>query len=217
MFKGLLENFLNLIYKQKCVICSCSKTDNLLCKNCLKEVVFLSGFPHKICNSIPIYSACIYTGVIKKLIQLFKFSHKKNLSKLLAQLAFDYFKKLNLDKNFIVIYPDSFILKSLSRGYEHMYLIARDFCALGGFKLYKHAILKIKNTKAQYQAKNRKENIKGTFKINKKYIDILKNNPVLLFDDITTSGSTLEEIINILKNENINNITCFTISKAQKN
>ena len=217
MFKGLLNNFLNLIYKQKCVICSCSKTDCLLCKNCLKEVVFLSGFPHKIYISTPIYSACVYTGVVKKIIQLFKFSHKKNLSKLLAQLGFEYFKKLNLNKNFIVIYPDSFIFKSLFRGYEHMYLIARDFCALGGFKLYKHAILKIKNTKAQYQAKNRKENIKGAFKINKKYINTLKNNPVLLIDDITTSGSTLEEIINILKNENINDITCFTISKAQKN
>lgn len=217
MFKGLLDNFLNLIYKQKCIICSCSKTDDLLCKNCLKEVKFLSFFPHRIFDSVPIYSVCLYESVIKKAIQLFKFSHKKKISKLLAKLAFEYYKKLELSDDFCVIYPDSFILKSLFRGYDHMYLIARDFCNLSGLKLYKHFVLKIKNSPSQYMVKNRRENIKGTFKVNKKYIKEFQNKPVLLLDDITTSGSTLEEIITILKKENINNIVCLTVSKAEKN
>ena len=214
MLKGLLNGFLNLIYKQKCIICSCSKTDDLLCKNCLKDVNFLSGFPHRIFNSTPIYSACLYTTVVKKAIQLFKFSHKKKISFLLAQLTFEYYRKLELNKDFIVIYPDSFLLKSLSRGYEHMYLIARDFCSLANLKLLKHAILKTKITKPQYKAKNRQGNIKNSFAVNKKYIKELQNKPVLLMDDITTSGATLDEIIAVLKRENINNITCLTVSKA---
>jgi len=153
---------------------------------------------------------------VKKIIQLLKFSHKKTMSLVLARIVFEYFKKLNLKEDFIVIYPDSFIFKNLSRGYEHMYLVAKEFCNLSGLKLYKHAILKTKNTIAQYKAKNRRTNIKEAFKINKKYIELLKRKPVLLIDDIITSGATLEEIISVLKKENINNITCLTISKAIK-
>ena len=216
MFGGLLEKFLNLIYKQKCIICNCSKTDSLLCKNCLKDVNYLSTFPHRIYNSIPIYSATIYTSVIKKLIQLLKFSHKKRISLVLANILFDYFKKLNLDEDYMIIYPDSYFIKNLARGYEHMYLIAKEFSRLSGLDLCKNAIKKIKTTVPQYKAKDRINNIKGAFEVNKKYIEKLKKRPILLIDDIITSGATIEEIINILQKENINNIKVLTVSKAEK-
>jgi len=211
MFKGLLD----LIYKNKCLVCSCSKTDDLLCKTCSKDVDFMSGFPHRIYNSVSVYSAVIYNKTPKKLIRLLKFSHKKSASKVLARFLYDYFKKLDLNKDFIVIYPDSFLLKNLFRGYEHMYLIANEFCNLSGFNLLKNAIKKIKYTTPQYKAKNRKNNIKGAFEINKKYINLLKEKPILLIDDIITTGATIEEITDILKKENINDVTVLTVSKAK--
>ncbi len=217
MFRSLLENFLNLIYKNKCIICNCSKTDNLLCKNCLKDVNFLSSYPHKIYNNTPIYSMAVYETTIKKLIQFLKFSHKKNSSIVLGRLLFEYFKKLKLDKNFIIVYPNSFYFKKLFRGYEHMYLIAKEFSKLSGLKVYKNIIKKTRNTIPQFKAKNRKLNIKDAFKINRKYINLLKEKEVLLIDDIITTGATLEEIIDILQKEGINNITCLTVSKAVKN
>ncbi len=214
MFNGLLEKFLDLIYKHKCIICGCSKNNNLLCKNCSKDINFLSTFPHKIYNSIPIYSATLYSSAVKKLIQIFKFQHRKKVSIILAELLYSYFKKLKLNNNFVIIYPDSFFIKNLTRGYEHMYLVAHEFSNLSGFKLYKHSVKKIKNTIPQYKAKNRINNIKGAFEINKKYISKLKQKQILLIDDIITSGATIEEIINVLQKENINNITVLTISKA---
>ncbi len=215
MFKRLSEKFLDLIYKKKCLICSCSKTDNLLCKTCAKDVNYLSFFPHKIYNSCEIHSACLYENVIKKLICLLKFSHKKKVSVILAQILHNYYKNLNINKDFVVIYPDSYMFKNLTRGYEHMYLIAKEFCLLSKLKLLKHAIKKVKITLPQYKAKNRKDNIKDSFKLNKKYIDTLKNSPVLILDDIITSGATVEEIINLLQKEGINDITVLTVSKAK--
>jgi competence protein ComFC len=214
MFIGLFEKILDLIYQQKCVICSCAKDNVLLCKNCAKDVEFLSNFPHKIYNKIPVYSACLYKTTIKKLIQLLKFNHKKKVSYILAQILFDYFKKLNLGNDFIIIYPDSFCFKNYTRGYEHMYLIAKEFSFLSGLKFYKHAIKKVKNTVAQYKAKDRHKNIKGSFEINKKFLKELQSKKVLLIDDIITSGATIEEIINLLQENNINDIVCLTISKA---
>ena len=215
MFKNLSEKILDLIYKKKCLICTCAKTDDLLCKTCSKDVDFTSSFPHRIYNSIPIYSATIYDKTPKKLIHLLKFSHKKNASIPLAQMLYDYFKKLGLNKDYIVIYPDSFLFKNLYRGYEHIYLIAKTFSDLSGLKLLKHAIRKVKYTIPQYKARNRKNNVKGAFEVNKKYINLLKEKPVLLIDDIITTGSTIEEIADILKKEEINNITVLTVSKAK--
>ncbi|MBR2068331.1 MAG: ComF family protein [Candidatus Gastranaerophilales bacterium] len=216
MFKGLLLKILDLIYKKKCIVCSCAKTDDLLCKNCAKDVNFLSGFPHKIYNSIPIYSACVYTTTVKTIIHLLKFSHKKQASLVLAQLLFEYFKKLKLNNDFIIVYPGSFYLTKWMRGYEHMYLVAKEFSKLSGLKFYKSAILKVKNITPQYKAKNRRKNVLGAYQINKKIINKIKDKPILLIDDIITTGATIEEVINTLKKEGVSNITCITISKAIK-
>ena len=211
----LYDNFLNMIYKKKCLICGCSKTDDLLCKTCLKDVQFLSYFAHKFYNRIPIYSAAIYDKNIKTLIQMLKFKHKKSASKPLSNILFSYFKKLNLKDDFIIVYPPSYFIKSAERGYNHMFLIAKHFSKLTGFEINKNLIKKIKPTKKQYKAKDRRKNIKGSFRINQKELLKLKDKKLLLIDDITTSGATLEEIINCFLELNFNNITCLTISKTK--
>ena len=211
----LYDNFLNMIYKKKCLICGCSKTDDLLCKTCLKDVQFLSYFAHKFYNRIPIYSAAIYDKNIKTLIQMLKFKHKKSDSKPLSDILFSYFKKLNLKDDFIIVYPPSYFIKSAERGYNHMFLIAKHFSKLTGFEINKNLIKKIKPTKPQYKAKDRRKNIKGSFRINQKELLKLKDKKLLLIDDITTSGATLEEIINCFLELDFNNITCLTISKTK--
>ena len=186
-----------------------------MCKTCLKDVQFLSCFAHKIYEKIPIYSATIYDKNIKSLIQMLKFKHKKSASKPLTNILFSYYKKINLKDDFIIIYPPSFFIKSAQRGYNHMFLIAKEFSKLTGFKVNNKIIIKIKPTKPQYKAKDRRKNIKGSFKINQKELSKLKDKKLLLIDDITTSGATLEEIINCFLKLNFNNITCLTISKTK--
>lgn len=208
------ETFLNLIYNKKCLICSCSKTDDLLCKKCAKDVQYLSCFAHRIYKNIEIYSCATYEGSVKKLIHLLKFCHRKNASKPLANILFQYFKKLNLNNNYTIIYPPSFFLKSSQRGYEHMLLVAKEFSKLTGFKIKKNLIKKTKYTKPQYQAKNRIKNIKNSFIINEKLIEDYKNKNIILLDDITTSGATLNEILDCLTDADFKNIICLTVSKT---
>ncbi len=210
-----LDAILNLIYNQKCVICSCSKTDELLCKTCAKQINYLSGFPHRIYKGIKIYSCFNYSGIIKKLIQLLKFSHHKNCAKVLARLVFNYIQKIELD-NSIIIYPPSFFLKSASRGYNHMGLIAKELKKLTGYKVLDSLIKKTKYTKPQYSAKNRKKNIKGSFEVDNIIADKIKGQKVLLLDDITTSGATIEELIDCLLDKGVKDIVVVTISKVKR-
>ena len=171
-------------------------------------------FPHRIYRDISIYSALLYEGSVKKLIQLLKFFHRKSSSKVLASLLYSYFKKLNLNEDYIIIYLPSYFLKTAQKGYEHMFLIAKEFSKYTGFKIEKKLIKKIKYTIPQYKAKNRIQNIKNSFKINQKYIDKYKNKNIILLDDITTSGATINEILDCLINEGFKKIICLTISKV---
>ncbi|MBR3604501.1 MAG: ComF family protein [Candidatus Gastranaerophilales bacterium] len=214
MFKSLINSFLNLIYNQKCLVCACSKTDDLLCKNCLKDIQYLSSFAQRFYKEIPIFCATNYQKTTKSLIRKLKFSHNKKASIPLTNILYTYFLKLNLTDEYIIIYPPSNYLKTSIRGYNHMYLIANAFSKLTNFKINKDLIKKTKPTKPQYKAKNRHLNIKDSFMVNKKYIEELKDKKLLLIDDITTSGATLEEIINVLLDVGLKNIICLTISKA---
>ena len=146
---------------------------------------------------------------------MLKFKHKKSASKPLSDILFSYFKKLNLKDDFIIVYPPSYFIKSAERGYNHMFLITKHFSKLTGFEVNKNLIKKIKPTKPQYKAKDRRKNIKGSFRINQKELLKLKDKKLLLIDDITTSGATLEEIINCFLELNFNNIICLTISKTK--
>ena len=64
-----------------------------------------------------------------------------------------------------------------------------------------------------FDKKERKENIKGAFKI--KNIEKIMNNKILIIDDIYTTGSTLNECSNLLRKNGIKkeNIGVLTLAK----
>ena len=212
--KVLYENFLDLIYNKRCIVCGNSKENDFLCKTCAKNVHYLSTFAHRIYNNIPIYSATLYNGSIKVLIRKLKFSHAKNASIPLAKVLFEYFSKIKGNKDYIIVYPPSFFIKSAQRGYSHMYLVVKEFSKLTNIPIEKGVVKKVKYTKPQYKVKDRKKNISGSFKVDLKNKSF-KNKTILLIDDITTSGATLNEIIDCFLKNNVSDIVCLTVSKSE--
>ena len=209
----LLKSLANFLYVNKCIVCN-KNAENFLCSECKKQINYLSPYPVKIYKKIPVYCCSIYETSIKKLIKSLKFYRKKHSSIVLSKILFEYFSKLNIEKNFIIIYPPAFFSKNIRRGYCHMELIAKEFQKLTDFEIEKNLIKKIKYTKPQYKARNRKKNIEGSFVVNNNLIQKYKNSSVLLLDDITTSGATIENITDILLEAGISDITCLVIAKA---
>ena len=92
-----------------------------------------------------------------------------------------------------------------------MELVAKEFCNLSGYSLNTDLIERIKNTKPQYKLSRAEKlkNLENAFRVNK---SADTGKPVLLMDDICTSGATFMSMIKELKKSDIQNIVCLACS-----
>lgn len=217
LIKPVLSNISGLIYKQKCVGCGCSKDNVLLCKNCKKSIEFSTVYQQGFFENVKIFSAFPYKDIPKKLVHQLKFNHKKGVSKILAALLYEYFLKTELSKNdiknFIIIPVPSHKQRVSIRGYCQTNLICEEFSRISDVKFNTEILKKIKNTKPQFKlnSKERRENLKDSFSL---CLNNYNGENILLIDDITTTGATLQEIIKLFKKENITNLAVLTVCKT---
>ena len=103
--------------------------------------------------------------------------------------------------------------RKAQRGYNQTQLIASKISKYVGIKLCDDVLIKSKNTIAQSKLnKNkRKQNIKGAFKILNS--EKIQGKNILLFDDIYTTGSTVNECSKILTRAGAKRIGVLTIAK----
>ena len=208
-----IEKLLNLIYIQPCYFCGSTKQDKIICDNCRKKIHFLPACVFKTINHCNIYTAVLYDDIIKQLIKSLKYRNKKKLAKVHAEIMYEYWKKLNLNENYLILPVPIHKIRIKERHYNHMDLVANEFSKLTGYKNNKNFLIRVKNTQKQYNLhkEERIKNIKNAFEIKTKNNPPI-NTPLLIIDDITSTGATLQEIINLLTEKGYNNITAFTLA-----
>lgn len=88
-----------------------------------------------------------------------------------------------------------------------MDLVCKEFCKLSGYDYDTKILIRIRETAPQYKlsSKEREKNLKNAFAITKTDI----KQPVLLIDDISTTGTTIKEILKVFEKNNTINITTF--------
>ena len=208
---NILPGMLSFLYKNKCVCCK-NQAANTICSSCMKQITTVSGSPVRIIENVKIYSACKYQGNIKEALHALKFSNKRNTASDLGLMLYKYWLKTDLSNQRFQIVPIP-IHKSKRkiRGYDQTELITATFCFLSGNKHNTRLLSRVKNTWPQFRLtqQERSANLKDAFKVNKKF---LKKMPVLIVDDICTTGTTIKEAIKALNNENILDITVLTLS-----
>ena len=182
-----------------------------MCPDCYDELSFLDFVPNRIINGVNVYSCGVYEKYLQKLIRGIKYHNQKELAYYLAKFMYEYFCNLNLEGDFQVVPVPLHKNRMKKRKYNHMDLVVEEFCRLSGFEANYSLIKRIKDTKPQYSLskQQRMENLSKAFVVDKTN---LSNKPILILDDICTTGSTFEEMINTLKANEINNITCLASS-----
>ena len=121
----------------------------------------------------------------------------------------------NLKKYDIIISVPISRQRRKERGYNQSELIALELSKILGVQIKKDIIYKIKNTVPQSSLNKvqREENAKGVYKV--KNTEKLYNKKILIFDDIYTTGNTVNECAKTLVQKGIKkeNIGVLTIAK----
>lgn len=223
--------FLQILFPINCLYCGIENT--FICNDCLLKIK-INKFPlcpvckklnfqkspcpscKKQTNIKALFSPCLYQDPkIKELIHIFKYKFIENLKNPLSYLMIKGLEneKENL-KNFIIIPVPLHKKRFKERGFNQSELLADKIGKHFQIPVFNNVLKRIKFEIPQTQIENkekRKENIKNAFQYNS--FQSIKNRNILLIDDVTTTGATLNECAKILKQNGAKIIWAATIAK----
>jgi len=200
---NFIKQLLDWIYRKKCYICSKDAFSEPVCSKCLEEIEINQSSHHKKKGSFEIYSTGIYTANMRKLIKGLKYHRKKDIAKSLADIMYSYWKNLSISsEDFEIVPMPLYSKRERERGYNQTYLIAEEFSKFTGYSVNNKLVKRVKNTEPQYKLskKERIENLRNAFKVDKTEYTGKK---LLLLDDISTTGTTLDELKKTFEKEGI--------------
>lgn len=162
-------------------------------------------FKHGFINCLAIY---YYDSNIRELLYKYKGCYDYELKDVFLDRYIWYLKLRYF--NYKIVYVPSYYLDDDKRGYNHVRelgkLIGKDVLDL---------IKKNKNHKQADMNKKRRKEIKNVLEINE-YHDI-KNKKILILDDVYTTGSSVDAVINLLLPLKPKKIEVLVIAKNDKN
>jgi ComF family protein len=129
-----------------------------------------------------------------------------------------YVKIFSRIKEYDIICPvPLYSTKERERGYNQSEFICKGINDIININQVNDLVIRTRNTKSQTHLKyfERLSNVKNAFKINDKYKGSLADKKILLVDDVVTTGATINEVIKVLRNENVKEISALTIAAAR--
>lgn len=155
-----------------------------------------------------------YEGKIRELLLEYKFFEKSYLYKTFSALILKDKKICSQTKKYDIILPvPIYIKKKRIKGYNQTELIAKEIAEKYNLEYLNNILIKNRDTKTQstLTKAQRKINVKDAFSI--KDAEKIKKKNIILFDDIYTTGNTVNECCKCLKKAGVNNILILTIAK----
>lgn len=159
---------------------------------------------------------------VREGIKNLKFKNNKKNGYIFGEILFEniseYLIDLEIQENFynpiIITVPLSFF-RQLKRGYNQNDLIIESFMKNGGenFVKWEKNILIKKHRKPQSRTRTKKERIqnqKNAYKL--RYPNKIKDKNIILFDDIYTTGATINEIKKVLKKAGVKNVKVIVLA-----
>jgi len=109
--------------------------------------------------------------------------------------------------------------KLLSRGFNQSWEIAQRICC--GRHIKKSPYILMRDHYSEQQAGgsfvSRQHAVQGMFYIEPMYLASLENKVVILFDDVMTTGATLNQIASVLKDNGVSRVINWVLLRTSKN
>ena len=239
-FRDILKGLRDIIYPDLCLICRhklyAQRADSFVCPGCwakikkntppfcrrcgrhLKERSLTGNICPSCVRRPPIFDRafcpCSYEGVLKELIQDFKYRNKDFLGGILSSLMAEFIREYELPLEFI----DSIIPIPLhktrlrEREFNQSQILAAHLSEEFGIEMLTEGLIRNRSTRAQadLEGEARLENVKGSFSV--KQAEKVRGKNILLVDDVLTTGATSSEAASALKSSGANIV--FILSLA---
>jgi len=196
-----------LIFRESlhCLKCKKQNTENSLCPECasdyhIDKILIAGDYENKI---------------LAKLIKGLKYKFVIDYAEILGNFLSNYLvEKSELNFSNVAIMPVPLHKKRLRwRGFNQSEKIAQIISKNLNLNLDNQNLIRIKHKKAQAKLneEQRRKNIKNCFEFAG---DNLKSKNIILVDDVTTTGSTLDECARILKENGAENIWGLVVANG---
>ncbi len=226
--KKLHELKISSIFPKHCAYCdSFIFGDELLCSNCKKSLPRIEGnickscgLPKGICqckNRDNYYEAVIapffYEGNVRKGLHIYKFrnsmSNSEAFSLEMAKTIEERYNDISFD--FIINVPMT-KKRYKERGYDQTALLAEKISSILGIEFKPDILEKIYETEKQHglHALYRRGNLTGAFEVTNP--ELVKDKTIILCDDISTSGETLNECSKMLWLNDAKAVYCVALA-----
>ncbi len=201
----MLKSLLYLFVKPNCVLCQRS-ADECICAYCQQQLK--SGQNKNPCQfwqgELPLFFWGEYGGKIKQAIAALKYEKNPELGEFLGYWLGETWLKcspISSAKKIIVIPIPLHRKKLKERGFNQSEIIGQGFCHITGYPLKANGLERAKETEAMFglTPQQRQKNISNAFTIGKDLQKHSTSSPILLLDDIYTTGSTVREAAQVLK------------------
>ena len=233
----LFGKLLNFLFPPTCPICGDDvESHGALCAKCWAGFNWISnpkcfkcGYPfpadldlgsHPMCphcaageNDLDfIRSACVYDDFSKNIMLPFKHASALKYQTIMSRAMINALRDLNLDVDIVIPVPLAW-RRLFKRGYNQATLLARPIAKYFNAKLDVDVLSrKYKPDMGRKNAKQRRENVHGVFKIlnpNK-----IRGKKILLVDDVMTSGATFYELNRVLRKAGVSAVYAVSFCRV---
>ncbi|WP_255348293.1 ComF family protein [Desulfurobacterium sp. TC5-1] len=195
---------------KKCAVCGyplkLSPGSEPLCRDCFEK-------SRKFAFSGVSYFG-LYKGLLEIAIKTFKIAKRREIGKEIGQTISNHLKKFLSGNKIDIIIPVPLHPEELkARGFNqcHLILSAANVPFIDGVEKRFHG-----RKQALLSKQERKENVKGLFAVKENVIPQIKGKRICLFDDIFTTGSTVNEIAQELIKAGADAVYVYTVARSIK-
>ena len=238
-----LRNFINLLLPPRCIKCGkILGSDNRLCAECFNKIRFISA-PLCYCCGRPFLqetgvkfqtkqlcgaclkkkkhlfalerSAFIYDNESKDLILDLKFRDKTANAAALADMLYTAGTDIWQEKPDLIIPVPIHRLRLLKRRYNQSAVLSKYLACKTKIAADYESLIRSRNTIPQVELSGqaRRTNLKQAFAV--KYPQNIKDKKIVLIDDVTTTGSTLNECAKVLSKAGAAKIYALTLARTE--
>lgn len=157
-------------------------------------------------------SWAFFNGVIRKAIHRLKYQHDLGLGEVLSQYLVRAY--LLQDWRIDIVIPVPLSLDRLAkRGYNQASLLAKPFALYLNINFCPQALARVRDTRSQVglSAQERQNNVQEAFLAKP---ELVGSKQILVIDDVTTTGSTLNACAAALRVAGAAKVYCLTLARA---